>query len=68
MYAGRVVERAPVKELFRHPAHPYTAGLLRSIPARHEGAGRGASPVEDDSGPGAEPARAARRLPLPGPV
>jgi peptide/nickel transport system ATP-binding protein len=33
MYAGRVVERAPVKALFRQPAHPYTAGLLRSIPA-----------------------------------
>jgi peptide/nickel transport system ATP-binding protein len=36
MYAGRVVERAPVKALFRQPAHPYTAGLLRSIPALHE--------------------------------
>jgi peptide/nickel transport system ATP-binding protein len=36
MYAGRVVERAPVRDLFRHPAHPYTAGLLRSIP-RFEG-------------------------------
>jgi peptide/nickel transport system ATP-binding protein len=32
MYAGRVVERAPVKQLFARPAHPYTAGLLRSIP------------------------------------
>jgi len=32
MYAGRVVERAPVRDLFRRPAHPYTAGLLRSIP------------------------------------
>ena len=34
MYAGRVVERAPVRTLFRQPAHPYTAGLLRSIPSR----------------------------------
>ena len=33
MYAGRVVERSEVKALFRHPAHPYTAGLLRSLPA-----------------------------------
>jgi oligopeptide/dipeptide ABC transporter ATP-binding protein len=32
MYAGRVVEVAPVKELFARPAHPYTAGLIRSVP------------------------------------
>ncbi len=32
MYAGRVVERAPTKELFSAPQHPYTWGLLRSIP------------------------------------
>jgi oligopeptide/dipeptide ABC transporter ATP-binding protein len=32
MYAGKVVERAPVNELFRSPAHPYTQGLLNSIP------------------------------------
>jgi peptide/nickel transport system ATP-binding protein len=32
MYAGRIVERAPVRELFSHPRHPYTWGLLRSIP------------------------------------
>jgi peptide/nickel transport system ATP-binding protein len=30
MYAGRVVEDAPVEELFGQPAHPYTRGLLRS--------------------------------------
>jgi peptide/nickel transport system ATP-binding protein len=35
MYAGRVVEQAPVRTLFRQPAHPYTAGLLRSIPSFH---------------------------------
>jgi len=33
MYAGRIVERAPVSELFEQPAHPYTRGLLESIPA-----------------------------------
>ncbi len=33
MYAGRVVERAPVKGLFAHPRHPYTRGLLRSLPS-----------------------------------
>ncbi len=32
MYAGRVVERAPVKDLFARPKHPYTKGLLESIP------------------------------------
>jgi oligopeptide transport system ATP-binding protein len=32
MYAGRIVERAPVRNLFHGPKHPYTEGLLRSIP------------------------------------
>jgi peptide/nickel transport system ATP-binding protein len=32
MYAGRVVEEAPVAELFARPRHPYTQGLIRSIP------------------------------------
>jgi oligopeptide/dipeptide ABC transporter ATP-binding protein len=32
MYAGRVVEEAPVMELFKNPLHPYTQGLLNSIP------------------------------------
>jgi len=32
MYAGRVVESAPVAELFAAPRHPYTQGLLRSLP------------------------------------
>lgn len=32
MYAGRVVEKASSEELFSDPRHPYTAGLLRSIP------------------------------------
>jgi len=33
MYAGRVVECAPVKKLFDHPRHPYTRGLLKSLPS-----------------------------------
>ncbi len=33
MYAGRVVERAPVDVLFADPRHPYTRGLLRSVPS-----------------------------------
>ncbi|HEY4889174.1 MAG TPA: ABC transporter ATP-binding protein [Candidatus Dormibacteraeota bacterium] len=32
MYAGRIVEDAPVRELFAAPQHPYTAGLLASLP------------------------------------
>jgi len=32
MYAGKVVEEAPVAELFRAPLHPYTLGLIASIP------------------------------------
>ncbi|WP_461208501.1 ABC transporter ATP-binding protein [Desulfocurvus sp. DL9XJH121] len=32
MYAGRIVERALVRDLFKDPLHPYTQGLMRSIP------------------------------------
>jgi len=32
MYAGRIVEEGPAKPLFHHPHHPYTVGLLRSVP------------------------------------
>ncbi|MET7366800.1 ABC transporter ATP-binding protein [Streptomyces sp. NPDC005566] len=32
MYAGRIVETSPVHEIYKAPAHPYTKGLLRSIP------------------------------------
>ncbi|ASY32932.1 MULTISPECIES: ABC transporter ATP-binding protein [Streptomyces] len=32
MYAGRIVETAPVHEIYKAPAHPYTEGLLQSIP------------------------------------
>jgi peptide/nickel transport system ATP-binding protein len=40
MYAGRKAEEAPVDELFAHPQHPYTIGLLGAIPrpgAAHDG-------------------------------
>src|SRR5205823_2310488 len=33
MYTGRIVEEAPVRELFANPAHPYTRGLLKSLPS-----------------------------------
>ncbi|MDR2795944.1 MAG: ABC transporter ATP-binding protein [Spirochaetaceae bacterium] len=32
MYGGRIVEQGPVEDIFYRPAHPYTKGLLRSIP------------------------------------
>ena len=37
MYAGRIVEEAPVKELFRDPKHPYTQGLMASMPGGEPG-------------------------------
>ena len=36
MYAGRKVEQAPVEELFARPLHPYTRGLLKSIPSTNK--------------------------------
>ena len=39
MYLGRVVERAPVRTIMKSPRHPYTRGLLASLPGTH-GAGR----------------------------
>jgi peptide/nickel transport system ATP-binding protein len=38
MYAGRIVEEGPVRDLFERPLHPYTQGLLRSIPGALAGA------------------------------
>src|SRR5262245_58924348 len=37
MYAGRIVETGPVRSIFRNPAHPYTRGLLASIPGGPRG-------------------------------
>ena len=37
MYLGQIVEEASVDELFRHPAHPYTRGLLKSLPNVKDG-------------------------------
>lgn len=36
MYAGQIVEEAPVRDLFANPNHPYTQGLLRSVPRLDE--------------------------------
>ena len=40
MYAGRVVEKGEVKEIFKNPKHPYTRGLLKSRPVLQEGTER----------------------------
>jgi peptide/nickel transport system ATP-binding protein len=40
MYAGKVVEEAPVRQLFARPLHPYTRGLIRSMPRLDKAATR----------------------------
>lgn len=40
MYAGRIVEEAPVQDIFAEPLHPYTIGLLKSIPRLRGDRGR----------------------------
>ena len=55
MYAGRFVEEAPVEELFKNPLHPYTQGLMRSIPARSELSGGGVGRRRLDTIPGVVP-------------
>ena len=46
MYAGRIVETATTRELFAHPRHPYTVGLLRSIPRLDDSSGRELIPID----------------------
>ncbi|MHB8600321.1 MAG: ABC transporter ATP-binding protein [Ktedonobacteraceae bacterium] len=45
MYAGHVVESAPVSQIFDTPAHPYTVGLLHSIPRLNEARGAKLTPI-----------------------
>ncbi len=45
MYAGHVIESAPVKQVFETPAHPYTVGLLHSIPRLNDQRGLKLNPI-----------------------
>ncbi len=36
MYAGKLVERAKAEDIFTHPLHPYTRGLIKAIPSAHK--------------------------------
>ena len=62
MYAGRKVEQAAVAELFAHPLHPYTRGLMQSIPSTNK-AVAGDTGVELHEIPGVVPNL---RDPIPG--
>ena len=74
MYAGRIIERSNTTELFGRPRHPYTVGLLRSLPRldeRERGelvpiTGPAARPVARDHGLPVRPTLLQRPGPLPG--
>lgn len=59
MYAGQIIEMASVKDLFYHPAHPYTKALLDTVPGIYDESGRtlasipGIVPENYDQIPGA---------------
>ena len=57
MYAGRIVEEAPVREIFASPKHPYTLGLLRSMPRLGERARTGRRRLSTIPGSVPDPAR-----------
>ena len=48
MYLGRLVEQGPTREVFRRPAHPYTAGLVAAIPQPDPDLRRDAPPLEGE--------------------
>lgn len=50
MYGGQVVEQAPVKDLFARPLHPYTEGLMWSVPSLETGQNKDADPLMEIPG------------------
>ncbi len=64
MYAGRIMEAAPRDPLFYESHHPYTEGLLRSLPAYGGDRGR----LQPIAGSASEPDQPAPGLPLPPPL
>ncbi len=65
MYAGRIIERGPIRQVLRDPRHPYTRGLLDSLPANARPGEElvqvpGATPSLIDLPPAAPSRRAAR--------
>lgn len=61
LYAGRLVEQGPAGELFANPRHPYTLGLLRSVPR----SGKSKTTARLDSIPGSLPAPGSQRSGCP---
>ncbi|MEQ9516953.1 ABC transporter ATP-binding protein [Roseitalea porphyridii] len=45
MYAGRIVERGTAEEIFHHPKHPYTLGLMESMPRLDQAPGSRLTPI-----------------------
>ena len=46
MYAGRIVEHGPAREIYNSPKHPYTIGLMQSIPRLDDNAGSRLVPID----------------------
>ena len=46
MYAGRIVEKAAAGELYKHPMHPYTIGLMASVPQLNQNVNARLTPIE----------------------
>ena len=63
MYAGEIVERAPTAQLFRSPQHPYTQGLLRSVPRLDVPRNMPLTPIEGSPPDLLRPPRACRFQP-----
>ena len=65
MYAGRIVEEAPVARLFDRPLHPYTRGLLECVPSLEQDHERLVAIPGSAARPGTPPGRLPLRAPLP---